>query len=136
MRRTWLAASVMVLIVNGLCVLAAPAFAADCPELEGRWPYGPSFAADVAGGYLYYGSGSVLKIAGLSDPAHPVPVGESTALPDLVTDVAVSGGYAYVADHAAGLRVIDVSNPAAPFEVGSYDTPVAAFGVAVAGFYA
>jgi len=50
--------------------------------------------------------------------------------------VAVAGAYAYVADTTAGLRVVDVSNPAAPFEVGSYDTPGWAYGVAVAGSYA
>ena len=50
--------------------------------------------------------------------------------------VAVAGSYAYVADRDAGLRVVDVSNPAAPFEVGSYDTPGYAYGVAVAGAYA
>ena len=44
--------------------------------------------------------------------------------------------YAYVADTYDGLRVIDVSNPAAPFQVGSYDTPGLAQGVAVAGSYA
>ena len=37
--------------------------------------------------------------------------------PDLVYDVEVVGGLAYVADGYAGLRVIDVSHPAAPVEV-------------------
>jgi hypothetical protein len=32
--------------------------------------------------------------------------------------------------------VVDVSDPSSPFEVGSYDTPGNAFGVAVAGSYA
>jgi hypothetical protein len=51
-------------------------------------------------------------------------------------DVAVSGSYAYVADNWAGLRVIDVSNPSSPREVGFYDTPGYAYGVAVSGTYA
>ncbi len=50
--------------------------------------------------------------------------------------VAVSGAYAYVADGWKGLRVVDVSNPAQPREVGSYDTPGWAEGVAVSGAYA
>ena len=37
--------------------------------------------------------------------------------------VAVSRGYAYVADDRAGLRVIDMSDAAAPVEVGCFDTP-------------
>ena len=51
-------------------------------------------------------------------------------------DVAVSGNYAYVAGGDGGLRIIDISNPAAPTEAGFYDTPGDARGVAVAGNYA
>ena len=51
-------------------------------------------------------------------------------------EVAVAGGYAYVADYNAGLQVIDVRNPAAPVRVGGYDTSGYAWGVAVAGGYA
>ena len=50
--------------------------------------------------------------------------------------MAVSGGYAYVAADNAGLRVIDVSTPAVPVEVGSVSTPGFALGVAVSGDYA
>jgi hypothetical protein len=51
--------------------------------------------------------------------------------------VAVAGGYAYVADAWEGLRVVDVSTPSNPTEVGFYDTPGwGAAGVAVAGGYA
>jgi hypothetical protein len=50
--------------------------------------------------------------------------------------VAVSGNYAYVADEAAGLQVIDVSNPANPQRVGGYDTSGFAQSVAVSGNYA
>ncbi|MBU1706282.1 T9SS type A sorting domain-containing protein, partial [bacterium] len=50
--------------------------------------------------------------------------------------VAVSGNYAYVADSHDGLRVINITNPASPFEEGFYDTPGSAQGVAVSGNYA
>jgi len=57
-------------------------------------------------------------------------------LPGLVWGVAVAGSYAYVVNpEPSGLRVIDVSTPSAPVEVGFYDTPGTAFGVAVAGAY-
>jgi len=39
--------------------------------------------------------------------------------PGLAYGVAVSGGFAYVADYNQGLRVIDVSTPSAPVEVDS-----------------
>ena len=47
--------------------------------------------------------------------------------------MAVSGSFAYVVDDTAGLRVIDVSNPISPTEIGFYDTPGWAYGVAVSG---
>jgi putative ABC transport system permease protein len=50
--------------------------------------------------------------------------------------VAVAGNFAYVADTDAGLKVINVSNPAAPVVVGTADTPGIAYAVAVAGSYA
>ncbi len=50
--------------------------------------------------------------------------------------VAVSGNYAYVADNSRGLRIINIANPAAPTEAGSYDTWGYALGVAVSGNYA
>ena len=47
--------------------------------------------------------------------------------------VAVAGGYAYLADLNAGVRVIDVSDPSSPEEVGFYATYGHAYAVAVSG---
>ena len=49
--------------------------------------------------------------------------------PGVARSVSVVGGLAYVADTDAGLRVIDVLDPAAPMEIGFLDTPGLAFGV-------
>jgi hypothetical protein len=49
-------------------------------------------------------------------------------------DVYVSGSYAYIA--AEGLRIIDISNPQSPNEVGYFDTPGYARDVHVSGSYA
>jgi hypothetical protein len=43
----------------------------------------------------------------------------------------VLDGYAYVADGASGLQIIDVSDPSSPHIVGSIDTPDGAYDVAV-----
>jgi hypothetical protein len=74
-------------------------------------------------------------VINVSAPASPVEVG-FIETPGEAWDVAVSGGYAYVAARAGGLRVIDVSTPSAPVVVGFVDTPSEAWGVKVSGGYA
>ncbi|NCS55322.1 MAG: hypothetical protein GPJ23_25185 [Microcystis aeruginosa G13-05] len=52
-------------------------------------------------------------------------------------DVQVVGNYAYVADWALGLQIIDISNPAAPNLKGNYQIFIGdAFGVQIVGNYA
>lgn len=51
-------------------------------------------------------------------------------------DVTVAGGYAYVADSTAGLRVLDVRNPNWINVVGTYNSPGTATAVDVQGNYA
>ena len=48
----------------------------------------------------------------------------------------LAGDTLYMADAFSGLRMLDVSDPAAPAKVGYYDTPGFAFGVALDGGYA
>ena len=48
-------------------------------------------------------------------------------------EVFVSGNYAYMAQQAGGLRIIDVSNPSMPFEAAYYITGSNAFDVSVSG---
>ena len=66
-----------------------------------------------------------LAIAFFLAPAHRagalIGVG-AVDTPGDARDVEIVGGIAYVADGPSGLRVIDVSNPAAPFEIGAFDT--------------
>ena len=50
--------------------------------------------------------------------------------------IAVSGTLAYVAHSYLGLYVLDVSNPAAPVELGRYDTADNALGVTLSGNFA
>ena len=96
---------------------------------------GSTYAVAVQGGYAYIGVGPRLTVLDISDPSSPAGVGTTSLLAGLVTDLHVSGGYAYVADGDAGLRVVDVSDPTRPSEVGFYDTPGQAHDVAVAGSY-
>jgi hypothetical protein len=93
---------------------------------------GATDAVAVQGSYAYIGEGPRLTILDISNPLSPIVVGKTVPLPSTVKDVAISGSYAYVATLGAGLRVLDVSTPANPTEVGFYDTPGGAREVAVA----
>jgi hypothetical protein len=85
-----------------------------------------------------------LQIVDVSHPAHPTVVG-GVAIPSFpVYHVAVSGSYAYVTGwteirqpfpnpeiQVSGLRIINISNPSAPFLVGSLDTQTRMEGLSV-----
>ncbi len=97
---------------------------------------GVTNAVAAQGDYAYIGEGPQLTILEVSNPASATVIGKTQLFPDFVYGLAVSSGYAYVADSGAGLRIIDVSDPAAPFEAGSFDTPGSARDLTVLGSYA
>ena len=67
-----------------------------------------------------------------------IPHGDPTLLeqagdyntPCFARRLEIVGSTAYVADDACGLRILDVAAPTAPSELGFYDTPGLAQGVA------
>jgi len=67
-------------------------------------------------------------------PAAPMEIGICSA--PGAEELVVSGGYAYLAAGMSGLRIIDVSNPTSPAEVGIYDTPGNASDIAINGIHA
>jgi hypothetical protein len=70
--------------------------------------------------YIHYGAYECpLAIANIDQPETPVILGTYYPPQDL-SDFAVSGQRAYVADAQHGLRTVDVSNPANPREIASY----------------
>ncbi len=97
---------------------------------------GRSYDVAVQGHYAYLGVGPRLVVLDVSNPAHPQLIGQTAVLPAIVRDVYVVDNYAYVAAGGAGLRVVDVSDPAVPLEVGTYKPPGGAEGIYVAGKYA
>lgn len=88
-------------------------------------------AAETAG-FVYAGIGPELAVVDVSDPIQPTRTGYVVSS-EIVRDVAVQGGYAYVAVGEAGLQVVDVSDVRAPAVVASVDVPGSAGSVAVAG---
>jgi hypothetical protein len=94
---------------------------------------GQSRAVMIQENYAYLGVGPRLVVLDVSDPANPTVVGQTAVLPAIVRGIYVARDYAYVADDWAGLRVVDVSDPTTPVEVGVYDTPGDAESVYVTG---
>ncbi len=87
----------------------------------------------VSGNYAYIGRGQDLVVLDVSSPALPVEL--EMVMTTSITDVTVSGDYAYVTAGSNGLAIMDVSNKSAPTLAGSYDLGEAR-GVAVVGGYA
>lgn len=92
-------------------------------------------AVAVTGRYAYVGVGPRLVILDISDPAHPLFVGQTAPLSDNITEVAVAGSYAYVTAGSA-LWALAINDPASPLVTGAVDLGAAAGHVAVAGEYA
>jgi hypothetical protein len=75
-------------------------------------------------------------IANGQDSLNVRKLGQLYAYWDVALEAAVSGNFVYVADNSAGLRIVNVSNPTNPVEIGYYDGPGNAKSVALQGNYA
>jgi len=73
-------------------------------------------------GLAYVASSKGVRMIDVSNVDFPRVVGEFADTAGFATDVEVTGGLAYVAGHDPGLRVIDVSNPAALLELSALDS--------------
>jgi len=89
--------------------------------LIGRWANGHCFAVDVSGTIAYFGNGGYLEVVDISDLSNPVELGKILT-PSIVRGVVISGSYVYVIAGEDGLRIIDVSTPSSPQEVGFFKT--------------
>jgi hypothetical protein len=83
-------------------------------------PYGERIA--ISGAHAYVGSSGQITVLDLSTPSYPSRAGAySTEDIGTTAQIAVSGSRAYSASTGAGLRIVDVSNPAVPVELGALD---------------
>jgi len=100
------------------------------PTQVGTTSFGSGFGLAVAGDIVIVAAYD-LAIYDVSTPSSPSLVIEYTT-PGSARDVAVSGGYAFVADEPAVL-VIDMSDPSAPVELAAVDVLGSERSVAVNG---
>jgi photosystem II stability/assembly factor-like uncharacterized protein len=104
-------------------------------ELLGMWHGGTSdaVACDASRNLALTGHGSVLEILDVSNIAHPVKIGELALGTQGICDIKISGNYAYIAGD--GLRIVDITYPTNPTEVGSNQIPYLARGLVLSGDY-
>jgi hypothetical protein len=101
-------------------------------------------AVDIVNNYAYVvsksGSTGRLQIINITNKSSPRKLGEYSflGLDGTVNHISVVNNYAYIAAGEEGLRIVDVSNPSAPFLKGSYAYASGgeAFDVQVIGNYA
>jgi hypothetical protein len=97
---------------------------------------GASYAIAVEGSLAYVDVGPRLMVMDVTDAAHPRLLGQTGVLPGLVGDIALSGGYAFLAAGAEALLVVDVRDPARPRLVTQYGDGAWFNGIVTAGHYA
>lgn len=105
------------------CLLVSVASAEIPIHLEGQLG-GTSQAVAVAekGDMAYLGVGPRVVLLDVSEPNTIREIAQSEVLPEVVEDIVVRDGYAYVADGSAGLYVLDVSGVKVPSIVGRWSS--------------
>ena len=105
------------------------------PTRVGSMLYIGDYNVKVSGTHAYV-IGFTMDILDVADPRNPVVLGEFLGPDNIYGGVAVSGDYAFVADGYKGIRVIDISDPAATREVARCDNIGGTMKVLVHGQYA
>jgi hypothetical protein len=136
-KRRWVHAGIALFLL-ALFITLLQSLSAAQPTQPTGWQVvgqigGPTSAVAVQGNYAYVGVGLQLVVLDVTNPVTPSEVGATAPFPYFVEDIAASGTMGYVAAGGAGLRVVDISDPANPIELGAWDSPGYAEGVAVAG---
>jgi hypothetical protein len=98
-------------------------------------PSSPITDVYVEGTSAYLGGFDGLYIVDIFDPANPQFVGEFNT-PDMVSDVKISGNYAFLTSHWHGLYIIDISSPQCPLLAGFYSMGGYIYNLFITGNYA
>jgi hypothetical protein len=85
--------------------------------------------------FAYIANIGGLALVDIADTAFPVATGFYSS-PEFALRVAVAENHAYIADSVGGLRIVNVSNPAEPYEVSNFYSDWNIRDVAIDGSYA
>jgi hypothetical protein len=91
----------------------------------------------VKGDFLYLTIGGIyysnMYIINVSNPRNPILTYTYSLGYEAIYGLAINGNYAYLACDEAGLKILDISNPANPITAGEFDTPGSASDVEISG---
>jgi hypothetical protein len=88
-------------------------------------------SVEISGSYAYLGGSNLFTVVDVSDPANPTWI-RSVPCPGTVSNIVVSGTYAYVAANSGGLRIFSLLDPSNPAPLG-VTTGVSCGAVSVSG---
>ena len=94
---------------------------------------GSTQAVAVLGRTAYAGTGLKMNILSFADPEKPALLGSTEPFSDFVTDIAVFGSRAFVADGQGGVSAVDVSDTSSPSILGTWTSAGFAEAVAIKG---
>jgi len=103
--------------------------------LKGRWHYGPVFASAVAGDHVYFGTGGAIRVLRIHEDRSWKEVA-SIAIAGVVRGLFAAEPFLYVADEGGAFRILDISAPEQPKEIGRCAVPKGSRAVTVSGRYA
>jgi len=106
-----------------------PTQVASCQVEENAW--GVAISGDQVSVVCRFSAMSVIGSTSVSNPLVPTVTGSYFA-PGRLYNVAISDGYAYLADVEEGLLVAEINSPNGPVEIGSFETLGEPYDVAVA----
>jgi PGF-pre-PGF domain-containing protein len=96
-------------------------------ELVGHFS-GQIRAMDIVGNCAYIGQGQNFLILNISNSSSPALVSNITT-EDIISEVKVSGNYAYIDDGKNGLLIFDISNSSSPVLLGNYNNASDAYDI-------
>jgi hypothetical protein len=100
-------------------------------------PYWDAYSTVVDAGRLYIAAGwRGLRVLDAGNLTPAIRSGAYDLSPTRAANVTVDGTYAYIADRNAGLKVVDISNPAAPLALGKQELAGDTYDVALNGHLA
>jgi hypothetical protein len=97
--------------------------------------YSGASCVSVAGNLACLSHWGTLKLIDVSDPTAPVQIGSLALAADGIAWLQIDGNHVYVLLQYHGLKVVNISNPYAPYVEGSYDMDNPCRSFAKAGSY-